>query len=106
MKVEMRTVRIVAVGILFGLMPSYGALIRGPMLQGATASNIYVLAECSVTNAVTVNFGTTTNYGFSTSTQATNSTTAGTATYVHRIKLTGLQPNTLYHYRLTGQGNA
>ncbi len=104
MKVEMRTVRIVAVGILFGLMPSYGALIRGPMLQGATASNIYVLAECSVTNAVTVNFGTTTNYGFSTSTQATNSTTAGTATYVHRIKLTGLQPNTLYHYRLTGQG--
>jgi hypothetical protein len=77
-------------------------LVRGPMLEGASTTSIYVLAECNLTNAMTVNYGLTTNYGSSATTFTTNLTTG--STYIHRIKLTGLQPNSQYHYQLAGQG--
>ena len=80
-------------------------VVRGPMLQGATATNVYVLVECTTNAAspLTVNFGTTAAYGSSASTLSAVVSSASPTTYVHRIKLTGLQPNTLYHYQLSGQ---
>lgn len=89
-----------------GLMQAYGSVVCGPMLQGASTSNIYVLVECTlgVASPMTVNYGTTTAYGGSASSSSTKSTSASPVTYVHRIKLTGLQPNTLYHYQLINQG--
>jgi PKD repeat protein len=92
--------------MFLGLMETYGTVVSGPMLQGASTSNIYVLAECTVSSSspMTVDYGTTTSYGSSASTASTKSTSASPVTYVHSIKLTALQPNTLYHYQLTGQG--
>lgn len=91
-------------GLLLGLMPAAGVVLSGPMLQGGTSSNVYVLAECSVSTSspMTVNYGTTTAYGSSATTASANTTSL--PSYVHVIKLTGLQPDTLYHYQLVGQG--
>jgi hypothetical protein len=92
--------------MFLGLMQTYATVVRGPMLQGASTSNIYVLAECTVgsSSPMSVYYGTTTNYVSTNSTVSTKSTSASPISYVHSIKLTGLLPNTLYHYQLTGQG--
>ena len=94
----------VAGGLLLSLGSSLGSVISGPMLQGGTATSVYVLAECTVSTSspMTVNYGTSTAYGSSATTASANTTSL--PSYVHVIKLTGLQPNTLYHYRLVGQG--
>jgi hypothetical protein len=91
-------------GLLLSLPPAQGSVLRGPMLQGGTATNVYVLAECTVSTSspLTVNYGTSTAYGLSVTTASANTTSL--PSYVHVIKLTGLQPNTLYHYQLAGQG--
>jgi Calcineurin-like phosphoesterase/Bacterial Ig domain/Purple acid Phosphatase, N-terminal domain len=91
-------------GLVFGLLPAQCSLRSGPMLQGGTATNVYVLAECTVnaSSPMTVNYGTSAAYGSSATTAIANTTSL--PSYVHVIKLTGLQPNTLYHYQLVGQG--
>jgi len=97
----------VLAGLLACSLPqANGSVVCGPMLQGATTTTIYVLAECtlSASSPMTVNFGITAGYGANAATSTTRTTTASPATYIHVIKLTGLQPNTLYHYQLTGQG--
>lgn len=97
--------RILVAWMFLGVMQTYATVVRGPMLQGASTSNIYVLAECTVgsSSPMTVNYGTITASGSSASTLSTRNTSNSPITYVHSIKLTGLQPNTLYHYQLTGQ---
>jgi hypothetical protein len=91
-------------GLLLGLLPAQGLVLNGPILQGGSSSNVYVLAECSVnaSSPMVVNYGTSTAYGSSATTASANSTSL--PSYVHVIKLTGLQRNTLYHYQLVGQG--
>jgi hypothetical protein len=103
---EHRSLRQIApvLGMVIGfVLQANATLTRGPMLQGATSTNIWVLAECTTTAAVAVNFGTTTSYGSSATTSGTRASNAG-STYVHVIKLIGLQPNTVYHYQLVAQG--
>ena len=94
-----------AAGWLLAVPAAQATVVRGPMLQGATATNVYVLVECTTNAAspMTVNFGTTAAYGSSAATLSAVVSSASPTTYVHRIKLTGLQPNTLYHYQLSGQ---
>ena len=94
----------VAGGLLLSLRSSSGSVISGPILQGGTPTNVYVLAECTVSTSspMTVNYGTSTAYGSSAATASANTTSL--PSYVHVIRLTGLQPNTLYHYQLVGQG--
>jgi hypothetical protein len=106
-RISLRTIVVamgVAGGLLLSLVPARGTVLRGPMLQGGTASNAYVLAECTVSTSspMTVNYGTSIAYGSSATTASANTTSL--PSYVHVIKLTGLQPNTLYHYQLAGQG--
>ena len=95
-------------GLLIGPPAASATLVRGPMLQGATTTNLYVLVECTIsaTNPLTILYGPTTNYGNTATTLFATVSSASPTTHVHRIKLTGLQPNTLYHYQLTGQGIA
>jgi len=87
-----------ALGLIGSDTPPPVNLIRGPYLQAATTTGICVMAECDADGLVTVEYGLTSGYGNSAQTSTTLVTTAGT--YVHRIKLTGLAPDTLYHYRL------
>ncbi|MCE5278910.1 MAG: metallophosphoesterase [Planctomycetaceae bacterium] len=74
-----------------------------PWVAGVTKDSVYVSLEATDTIEATVQFGTTTSYGMTATTENTQATDA--PTYVHNIKLTGLLPNTEYHYRVT-QGSS
>lgn len=77
-----------------------GRLLSGPYLQAVTADSIYVLVERHSKNPVTVEYGEDAFYGNTAATESVEATTAEPATYVHNVKLTGLKPDTLYHYRV------
>ena len=68
-----------------------------PYLMGVTSNSVYVLVECSTIDPVIVNYGFTTSYGM-TATDELYTATLG-STYVHKIKLTGLSPDTVYHFQ-------
>ena len=70
-----------------------------PWLAGVTDSSVYVCLEATDTTPAVVDFGLTTAYGSQASTESTQPTDLGYS--VHNIKLTGLLPNTQYHYRVT-----
>jgi len=74
--------------------------IRTPWVAGVTETSVYVCVEADSAgpNAV-VDYGTTDLYGLQAVTESTQATSSGR--YVHNVKLTGLLPNTQYHYRLT-----
>ena len=77
------------------------AMVSGmnPYLAAVTANSVYVLVECDSTSTVTVQYGLTASYGSTATTETTEASSATPATYVHNVKLTGLQANTTYHYR-------
>jgi Calcineurin-like phosphoesterase/Purple acid Phosphatase, N-terminal domain len=102
--VNVATSKYLLAGLLLGAGWARGTVLHGPLLQGGTSSNVYVLAECSLgaTSPMTIQYGTTSAYGLSATTAL--AITTSLPSYVHIIKLTGLQPNTQYHYQLSGQG--
>jgi hypothetical protein len=73
--------------------------VRIPWVAGVTTSSVYVCLEATnnTQNAV-VNFGLTTSYGSQAVTENAQPTDNN---YVHNVKLTGLLPNTVYHYKIT-----
>src|SRR5664279_3263598 len=84
--------------VLFLFVLSVNANISmQPYLMGVTTNSVYVLVECTTTDPVTVNYGLTTSYGM-TATDELYSTTVS-LTYVHKIKLIGLSPDTVYHFQ-------
>jgi hypothetical protein len=95
---------IFALGLLLSLPQARAAVILGPWLEGDMTTNVDVLVECDSAAAMTVNYGTTTNYGLSATTSVCWTNAQVGADFIHRIKLTGLQANTVYHYQLAGQG--
>ena len=93
---------LLAAWMLPGLVQTHATVVVGPFLEGVTTTNAYVLVECDSTATMTNYYGTTTSYG---SVAATAFTKTSSGSYVvHRIKLTDLTPDTLYHYQLAGQG--
>jgi len=96
--------RAVAVCLLLGLVQTHAAVVIGPWLEGDMTTNIDVLMECDSVTSMAVNYGVTTNYGLSATTSVCWTNADRGDDFIHRIKLTGLQPNTLYHYQLAGQG--
>jgi len=87
-----------ALALIGSDLPALANLLRQPYLQSATITSICVLAECDSDTALTVQYGATTNYGSSAQTSFTDYTTGGT--FIHVVTITGLQPDTLYHYRV------
>ena len=73
-----------------GLIPQY--------LQAVTASGITVMVESRTGDPVYVECGLTTRYGYRTGSSIVDKTTR--PTYMHKIRLTGLAPNAVYHYRV------
>ncbi|KKL51895.1 hypothetical protein LCGC14_2290910, partial [marine sediment metagenome] len=71
--------------------------IKEPYLQAVGQDSIYVLLEADAQSTATVEYGLDTAYGLQAATESTEPTAYGN--YVHNIKLSGLAPNTLYHYR-------
>jgi len=74
--------------------------VRIPWVSGVTTSSVYVCLEATnnTQNAV-VDYGLTGSYGSQLTTEYSQPTDYGY--YVHNVKLTGLSPNTEYHYRIT-----
>ena len=64
--------------------------------------SIYVLVECDSQSQVSVDFGATTAYGRSVTEESVSLTSANT--FVHKIRLAGLEPNSVYHYRASQNG--
>jgi hypothetical protein len=89
--------------LLLSWVQVQGAVIVGPWLEGDTTTNVDVLVECDSATPMNVSYGTTTNYGMTASTSVCWTNPNNGADFIHRIKLTGLQTNTLYHYQLAGQ---
>lgn len=82
-----------------------GKILMKPYLQAVTANSIYVMVECNSPDTVKVNFGITTSYGHTAKTAIISTTTASPVTYVHKVKLTGLTPDTKYFYEAS-QGSS
>ena len=75
---------------------------KTPWLAGVTTNSVYVSMETTNTSTATVDFGLTSSYDNSASTENYQSTGGGS--YVHNIKMTGLAPDTEYHYKVTQDG--
>ncbi len=84
-------------GLALGLAAAGADIVMNPYLQAVDTGGVTVLVECNSTVAASVDFGTTASYGSTASTASTKTTT--NTTYVHRVRLTGLAADTLYHYR-------
>ena len=97
---------VLIVAFLVGIraIPGAAPMEMTPYLQAVTANSVYVLVECDAEEPVKVDYGTTASYGASAVTEGTEPTT--NKTFVHNVKLTGLKPNTVYHYRASRQGAA
>jgi predicted phosphodiesterase len=79
-----------------------GQMLVPPYLQAVTTSSVYVLVESSSTDAITVEYGLTKTYGFQARTASCDTTSD--STFVHNVKISGLSPNTRYHYRAVEKG--
>ncbi len=90
-------VSIVLVAFYSHSLSQSGAMVMPPYLQAVTTNSIYVLVESSTTDTVTVEYGLTSSCASRARTESYDSTTS--STYVHNIRLSGLSPYTLYHYR-------
>ncbi len=69
-----------------------------PWLAGVLENSVYVSLEATDAETATVDYGLDASYGGQATTESTQS--AGSSD-VHNVKLTGLLPNTEYHYRVT-----
>ena len=87
------------------LSVSTAGIIMRPYLQALTPTSVYVLVESDSPGAVNVVYGTAPDCGLSAKTESVALTTATPVTYVHRIPLRGLRPETVYYYR-AGEGGA
>ena len=99
------TTRLLAVLLLSCVVCARADIRTGPWLQAVTETSIYVLLECDTTDPATVHYGTSGSYGVTASTESIKTTGYYTYKPVHRVKLTGLQPDTLYHYRASHGGS-
>ena len=73
------------------------SLLLTPYLQGVTTSSIYVLVESASADTLAVEYGATSKYGSRARTESIEQTSEHT--FVHNVKLRGLSPNSVYHYR-------
>ncbi len=81
-------------------LPAVAKVKMQPYLQAVTNNSIVVMAVCDSKEDVTVDYGKSADYGK----QAVSSTylkPAGKQRYVFRIKIEGLEPNTVYNYKVT-----
>ncbi len=75
-----------------------------PYLQAITTTSVMIMAECSNQTQVRVLYGENENMEMNRSTSYNESTDAVPETYVHRIQLDGLKPDTKYYYKVIQDG--
>ncbi|MCX5991061.1 MAG: PKD domain-containing protein [Chloroflexi bacterium] len=77
--------------------PTMG-LLWGPYLTGTTTTGTVVNVKTTLATTVTVQYATEAEYTASSTYDLT--ATDGTNTQLHHVALSGLDPNTVYHYRV------
>ncbi len=75
-----------------------------PYLQAVTQNSIYVLVECDSKDKAIVYYGNMWNIYNEANTELISATDKSPETYIHKIKISGLNPNTKYFYKVR-QGN-
>jgi PKD repeat protein len=100
-------VMVMLAGLFLIPLPTSAAKIKaGPWLQAATETSMVIMWETDVSQPGKVDYGLDTRYGKAVSSQrvvvppAQDTTGQDTQAVIHTAKLTGLQPNTTYHYRV------
>jgi hypothetical protein len=81
-----------------------GSIVMRPYLQALTPTSVYVLVESNMPCLISVEYGTTPGCSCSAATESVALTTASPVTYVHRIPLRDLVPETEYYYRAVEGG--
>ncbi len=89
------------VAALGGFSPADSALLTLPYLQNVKTDGVTLMWETDRLVVDTVEFGATTAYGTA-QVSVPASTAAGTV--VHKAVVTGLMPDTTYHYRVHSSG--
>jgi len=85
--------------VLTGLAgPGSAEMVRPPWLQAVGQASAYVLVEDTARLPLQVEYGPGQNYGFRARTESLEQ--ASVETQVHNVRLTGLLPATVYHYRV------
>src|SRR5512140_2378699 len=77
--------------------PSQGTMLMSPFLQAVATDGVSILVESSSADTVIVDYGASLAYIDSARTLSIETTTA--STFIHNVRLSGLSPNTIYHYR-------
>lgn len=78
---------------------SQARIIMTPYLQSVTTNSIYVMVECDSRDTVWIDFGGTPTYDRYATTSIIVSPIAKVPTFIHKIQLTGLEPNSAYYYQ-------
>ncbi len=71
-----------------------------PYLQAVTKNSVYVMALSDTKEEVIVKYGKSQEYGETAKTSSIEKA-IGKSRYIHRVELTGLEPNTVYHYSVS-----
>jgi len=87
-----------------GLIYPYPGIIWGPYLSGTTSTDTVVNVKTTEPVTVTVEYATDIYYKACASYD--QNITDGTTDMLHHVSLTGLEPDTLYHYRVMYDGQA
>lgn len=91
--------------LFFKINPAAAAILMEPYLQAGTQTSMIVMVESDTKNPVLVYYGTTEKLGTSVQTTFFKDVKGKKKRFVHRIKLTGLTPNTKYFYQATQDGD-
>lgn len=78
---------------------SQAKILMTPYLQAVTTHSVYVLVECDTKDTVWVEYGRSAAYGRTATASIISVTSAKVPTYIHKILLTGLKPNSTYYYQ-------
>jgi predicted phosphodiesterase len=93
--------------VIFLFMTAYAVkaeIILQPYLQAMTPTSAYLLIESDSQSEIRVLYGKDENTSMFHNTNYFIKTTSKTPTYVHRIELDRLEPNTKYFYRVLQEG--
>jgi predicted phosphodiesterase len=91
--------KIFTILLLSIVVSSQARILMTPYLQSVTTNSIYVMVECDSRDTVWVDYGRTAAYGHSATTSIIVSPIAKVPTFIHKIQLTGLNPNSAYYYQ-------
>jgi predicted phosphodiesterase len=91
---------ILVILIVLSAIASQAKILMTPYLQAVTTNSVFVLVECDNQDTVWVDYGRTMAYSRTAMDSIISVTDAKVPTYIHKIFLKWLKPNTNYYYQV------